>query len=311
VASGKIRLEFHPINLYDVVKVSFHAHKPAAEAKHIQLEFNSDSENIPVFGDPGRLQQVFGNLISNALKFTPEGGEVFVEMQKTEDAVRVTVRDSGRGISSESLPSIFKQFAQGDLDKEKSKIGLGLGLSIVKILVTKHGGNVVAESEGIGLGSTFTITLPLSNNGFHAATEAIHTSKDEKPIAGTRVLLVEDDNDSREVIQLFLEHNGALVTSCHSAEDALEKLEHSEGMLPDVILSDLAMPGLDGYMMIERIRELPEDQGGKVPAIALSAFGSDDTRNRAMECGFQIVTTKPFDPDILLPAIVKLTNLKK
>ena len=307
VASGKIRLEFHPINLYEVVRVSYHAQKPAADGRNVDLQFTSDSEDVRVFGDSGRLQQVFGNLISNALKFTPEGGSIRVDLITHEDTVEVTVTDTGRGISGEALPNIFRQFAQGDLEKEKSKIGLGLGLSIVKILVTKHGGQVLAESEGLGHGSTFRVLLPLSKTSAGRREQAANLEAD-KVLSGIRILLVEDDADSREVLQLFLEQNGALVTSSDSADDAVKKLTSSKDMLPNVILSDVAMPGGDGFEMMKRIRKLPADEGGQVPALALSAFASTDNRDKAIESGFQIYTTKPFDPDILLPAIVELAN---
>jgi signal transduction histidine kinase/ActR/RegA family two-component response regulator len=308
VASGKIRLEFRPVNLYEIVRVSYHAQKPAAEARNVRLEFSADDESVQVFGDSGRLQQVFGNLISNALKFTPEGGFVSIELTRDEDSAEVTVHDSGRGISSDALPNIFRQFAQGDLDKEKSKIGLGLGLSIVKILVNKHGGDVVAESEGLGLGSTFRVTLPITQRKPEEKNEIDELPANDKVLAGVKVLLVEDDVDSREVLQLFLEQNGALVISSDSADDAVSKLRTSKEMLPDVILSDLAMPGGDGYSMIKRIRELPAEEGGRVPAIALSAFASNDNKKKALESGFQKYSTKPFEPDHLIPAIVELAH---
>lgn len=311
VASGKIRLEFRPTNLYEVVKVSFNSQKPSAEANNLTYEFTSDNTSINVFGDAGRLQQVFSNLISNAVKFTPNGGDVSVDIRTTGDVAVATVEDSGKGISQDSLPNIFRQFSQADPANEESRSGLGLGLSIVNILVGKHGGTVVAESNGPGRGSRFTVTLPLSAAGRPGVTpEPVMPEKKEKPLDGIRIILVEDDPDSREVLQLFLEHNGAVVRSTDSAKIAIEMLTGSADGPTDLVISDLAMPDEDGYSMIGRIRELPEDKGGNVPALALSAFASMESKQRAVEAGFHRYNTKPFEPDQLIPNILDLVERK-
>lgn len=302
VASGRIRLEYRPTNLYDIIRNSCEAQKPTADTKGIELNFSSDSEQIPLFGDSNRLQQVFGNLISNAIKFTPEGGTVQVDVKTADDSVRVRVADSGHGIDPVALPHIFKQFSQGDVDQAKTNVGLGLGLSIVKILVTKHGGVVHAESEGVGRGSVFTVTLPLSE-GTVIEDPAERTQTPEpanKPLAGRTVMIVEDDADSREVLELFLEQNGAVVKSFGSVAAALAAFSPDAGDRPDVLISDLGMPDEDGYSLISRIRAMTPEQGGSIPAIALSAFTSAESRVKALELGFNRYSTKPFEHDHLI-----------
>lgn len=309
VASGKLSLEFRPTNLFEIVRVSYHSQKPSADAHHIEFEFESDRDEIAVFGDAGRLQQVFSNLISNAIKFTPEGGGVKISIETGTDAVKIHIADTGRGISPDALPNIFRQFSQGDLEQDKNKGGLGLGLSIVNILVGKHGGTVTARSEGIGHGATFTVTLPLTAVGKRTlAAEAQTLEANGRPLFGVKVLLVEDDADSREVLQLFLEQNGAIVKSAASAKKAMTLLSRSVGNLPDVIVSDLAMPDEDGYSMINRIRTLPIDDGGRLPALALSAFATNESKQKALEAGFDKYCTKPFEPDLLIKDVMELVQ---
>ncbi|MDQ3130637.1 MAG: ATP-binding protein [Acidobacteriota bacterium] len=309
ITSGKLRLEFHPVNLYEVIKTVFNSQKPTAESKNIELELDSDSEEIPIFADAGRLQQVFNNLISNALKFTPTGGKVLVSAEMTRDIARITVRDTGQGISSESLPNIFRQFSQGDENNLQDKGGLGLGLSIVKILVEKHNGTVQADSPGLGQGSSFTVFLPLSAAGQTTSESDLEPeATDEKPLREIKILLVEDDDDSREVLALFLEQCGASVKIAESTRTAMKLLENSANDLPDVIISDLAMPEEDGYSFISRIRKLPQKDGGDISAIALSAFASNENKQKAFSVGFQKYNTKPFEPDLLIQEILSLVK---
>lgn len=309
VATGKIRLEYRQVNLVDVVRSSFEAQKPMAETQQLHYTFESDEEKVGILGDSGRLQQVFGNLISNAIKFTPAGGTVDIRVNSAADSVSVTVSDSGHGIDPKGLPNIFKQFAQGSGEHSRRSGGLGLGLSIVNILVSKHGGAVRAESEGIGQGSRFIVTLPLSEGA--EIGEAIPESKPErapmkKSLTGIKVLIVEDDPDSREVLQLFLEQNGAETRAAETAKTAMAMLTDESAPLPDVLISDLAMPEEDGYSLVSRIRQLPPDKGGKVPALALSAFASAESRQRAFEAGFHRYLTKPFEPDSIVDQILAL-----
>jgi PAS domain S-box-containing protein len=310
IASGKLRLEFHQVNLYEIVKTVFHSQKPTADNKNISLNFNYESEEIPVFADTGRLQQVFNNLISNALKFTPDGGSISVNLATTGNVAKVMVKDNGQGIATESLPSIFRQFSQGDEKNIQDKGGLGLGLSIVKILVEKHNGRVQAESDGIGQGSTFTVFLPLLNVNQNLSEEKDEDFElnNDKALRGIKILLVEDDNDSREVLALFLEQCGAKVKSAESAQAAMNLLETSADDLPDVIISDLAMPDEDGYSLMSRIRRLPKKNGGSIAAIALSAFATNENKQKAFESGFQKYNTKPFEPDHLVGEILSLVN---
>jgi PAS domain S-box-containing protein len=309
ITSGKLRLEFHPVNLYEIVKSAFQALKPSAENKNIVFEFLADSEDVPIFADSGRLQQVFNNLISNSIKFTPENEKISINLETSDNAAKVVVRDTGQGINPKSLPFIFRQFSQGNDETAPSKGGLGLGLSIVKILVEKHNGTVRAESEGENRGAAFTVQLPLTAKNLGSSGDEIDSDRsDERPLKGISILVVEDDEDSREVLSLFLEQSGARVQSAESAAAAMEALKKSPSNLPDVIISDLAMPDEDGYSLISRIRELPQNVGGNVAAIALSAFATKDNKQKAFEVGFQKYNTKPFEPDLLIREILSLVK---
>lgn len=303
VESGRLRLEYRPTNLYDIVRNTWQAHLALAQEKKIRLEFTSDSENIPLFGDPSRLLQVFGNLLSNAVKFTPEGGEVSIKIETGSDSVSVRVADTGYGIDPAILPSIFDQFAQG-MTMGKTNVGLGLGLSIVKILVGKHRGAVRAESEGVGKGSTFTVTLPLAETRIVEQNVRQFDADNRKPLADRSILIVEDDPDSREVLELFLTQNGADVRSFDSVRAALAS--YGQDGLPNIVISDLGMPDEDGYSLIQQIRSLPPEKGGQIPAVALSAFTSDESRRKAIESGFSRYCTKPFEHDQLIKDLLEL-----
>lgn len=307
VASGKLRLEFRSINLYEIIETVCNLQKSIADSKKIKLEFSSDTNNIMVFGDPARLQQVFNNLLSNALKFTREGDAIKVEAQTDDESVKIFVRDTGQGISTEMLSKIFNQFRQGDEATTRDSSGLGLGLSIVKILIEKHRGKVRVESEGVNRGSTFIVTLPLcgTENEIAAKIEESVPSEDNL-LDKIKILVVEDDPDSREVLQLLLEQGGAQVQSAESAAEAMNLLRKSPADLPDVIVSDLAMPDEDGYSLLARIRRLPAEEGGKIPALALSAFATNENKQKAYDAGFQKYHTKPFEPDGIVQDILQL-----
>jgi PAS domain S-box-containing protein len=309
VASGKLSLELRPLNLYEIIKTVYNAQYPTAEAKNTTVNFSADKENIQVFGDSYRLQQIFSNLLSNALKFTADGGNIKIDMQTDSNSVKVAFQDDGQGISENSLPTIFQQFQQGENKTSPNQSGLGLGLSIVKILVAKHNGTVKAESAGIGHGSTFTVVLPLCGSEITTTNgnEEIK-SANAKPLNGIKILVVEDDMDSREVLQLFLEQSGATVRSADSAHKAMNFLRESNGDLPNIIVSDLAMPDEDGYSLISRIRKLSAEKGGDIPAIALSAFASTENKQKALNVGFQKYHTKPFEPDGIVEDICRLVK---
>jgi CheY-like chemotaxis protein/PAS domain-containing protein len=311
IASGKLRLELRPVKMFDIVKNAYNAQKPSAETKNIQLDFEGEETTEQVFGDSVRLQQVFTNLLTNALKFTPDGGRVIIRFEANEKIARISVQDNGQGISPESLPTIFRQFAQGDEKTTRDRSGLGLGLTIVKTLVEKHGGKIKAESLGLGHGSTFTVTLPL----IQAENKKEEINSDDSPqneaqlLNGVKVLVVEDDQDSREVLQLFLEQSGAKVESAESASEAWQLLTDSKEDVPDIIVSDLAMPVEDGYSFISRIRRVTNENVKEIPALALSAFASAENKQKALDCGFQLYHTKPFEPDGIVKDILLL--LKK
>lgn len=306
IASGKLRLEMRPMNIFDIINTVFNSQKPTAETKNINLTFNFNSENATVFGDLVRLQQVFTNLLTNALKFTPENGNIQIDLNADEENVVVSVKDDGQGIGAETLPHIFRQFSQGDQTNSRDQAGLGLGLSIVKTLVEKHEGRVTAHSEGVGFGSVFTVTLPLIKPTKKTSTEENESQNPEgSPLANVKILCVEDDLDSREVLQLFLEQCGATVKSVESAAEAMAVL-NKNGRVFDVIISDLAMPDQDGYSLISQIRQFPSEKGGKTPALALSAFTTKENKDKAFEVGFQKYHTKPFEPDLLVKDIIGL-----
>ena len=307
VASGKLRLEYRATNLYDIVRNSVQAQSPTAESKNLDLQFRSDSESVVLFGDASRLHQVFGNLISNAIKFTPNGGKVSVEIETAAETVQVRVSDTGYGIDAAALPHIFKQFSQGEVEQTKTNVGLGLGLSIVKILVSKHGGSVTAESAGVGKGSRFTVTLPVTEAGVIPPEKVPSGPLTRgRPLEGRSILIVEDDPDSREVLELFLVQNGATVRSYDSVRAALANFGGVSNALPNIIISDLGMPDEDGYSLISKIRSLSPETGGQVPAIALSAFTSEESRQKALDLGFNKYCTKPFEHDLLIRNLVEL-----
>ncbi len=309
VASGKLRLELRPVNLYEVIKTVYNLQRPAAESKNVNIEFLAETQNFQVFGDSIRLQQIFTNLLSNALKFTKENGSIQIQIKTDAPTVTVSIKDTGQGINPEFLPNVFRQFRQGEENAPSSQTGLGLGLSIVKILVEKHNGIVWAESAGIGHGSTFSVTLPL----YETETDINYETKkdnpsDEKHLTGIKILIVEDDSDSREVLQLFLEQNGARVNSVESAHKAINSLNDAAGDLPDIIISDLAMPEEDGYSLLTRIRESGKAEIRHIPALALSAFATNDNKQRAFNAGFQKYHTKPFEPDVIVQDIIQLVK---
>ncbi len=309
VASGKLRLEYRPTNLADLINGSCQALSPAADARNIDLRFTSEDKEVVVFGDASRLQQVFGNIISNAIKFTPENGRVHVNMRVENKQAITEVVDNGQGITSDVMPNIFRQFSQGNPAAGKNSTGLGLGLSIAKVLAERHGGSISAESDGSDMGSKFTVRLPLTKPPAKAAPDTVPAMTASLfALKGQFVMVVEDDPDSREVLQLFLESHGARVKSATDGRSARKLLADAADELPDVIISDLAMPEEDGYSLVANIRNLPEKQGGKIPAIALSAFATAESRDRAFKAGFQKYLTKPYEPDTLIAEIQGLVN---
>src|SRR5262245_2071997 len=275
VITGKLVLELGPVNLTDVAHVAAEAIRAQATARGVRVELHAESVGTIVTGDPARLQQVLGNLLSNAVKFTPSGGRVTLRVDRSEAEARLVVQDTGRGISAEFLPHVFKRFSQADSSTTRTYTGLGLGLAIVRHLVELHGGTVSVESEGEGRGATFSVTLPLRAAGNDGrAVKPPPTSSLPVRLDGIHVLVVDDDADSLALAAAVLTWSGAHVSTARSAMEALELMEHT---VPDVLVSDIGMPDEDGFTFIRRLRARPLEQGGRVPAVALTAYamGSD------------------------------------
>jgi PAS domain S-box-containing protein len=315
ITQGKLRLETKPIDLLQVVESATDALRPAAEAKAINLKVTLKGKDNIITGDPDRLQQVIWNLLSNAVKFTSEGGHVEVQLERADPYMRITVNDTGKGISRDLLPQIFNRFHQADASGKRRHGGLGLGLALVRHLVELHGGTIEARSPGEGQGATFIISLPL-----RALRSQVNQT--ERPIdwentfevhshslEGVKVLVIDDEADARELVATLLRHYGARVTAVSSAAEALVLLKSSDAdTRPDVLVSDIGMPGEDGYSLIERIRRLTPQEGGLIPAIALTAYGRTSDRIRALSAGFQAHMPKPVEPAELMIVISGLSG---
>lgn len=306
IGSGKVALELRVFDLCDTMNAAISAAEPAAKVKGIHLLKDSDDCPTPVCADPGRLQQVLGNLLSNALKFTPEGGEITVALKRLGSTAEVSVTDTGEGISAEALPRIFEPFRQAESDMNRSHGGLGLGLSIARQLMQLHGGSIVVKSEGKGAGATFTITLPLRTSDTQPVAPllprgATHPSR--TLLSGIMVLLVDDEPDAREPVRRALEEAGAEVVAVASADEAVSAVRQQR---PDVLVSDIGMPVEDGYELMRRIRALPPERGGLLPAIALTSYGAVEDRDRAFSVGYQSHVVKPAETGLLVAAVAAL-----
>ena len=308
ITTGKLRLIPHMIDLAPVVEMAVDTVRAAADAKGITLELSRDEE-VHVLGDPDRLQQVAWNLLSNAVKFTPGGGRVEVRLGRVDNAVQLRVRDTGQGIGREFLPHVFKRFRQEESSPARSQIGLGLGLSIVRHLTELHGGTVAVASPGEGRGTTFTVTLPvppllMTEEDGPARSER----RNDRQLAGLRLLVVEDEQSSREMLVALLEQYGAEVDAAASAGEALAALERT---IPDVLVSDIGMAGESGYDLIRRVRALPSGRGGRVPAVAFTAYSSNRDRLSSLDAGFQVHLAKPTDPARLVATITALVERER
>jgi signal transduction histidine kinase len=299
IISGKMRLEVGLVDLAVVLNAALDAVRPAAEAKGIRLISAPVAPFGPISGDAGRLQQVVWNLLSNAVKFTPRGGRVEVELDTEDSRAQIRVRDNGRGIDPAFLPYIFERFRQADASSTRAEGGLGLGLAIVRQLVELHGGTVVAESAGPGQGATFIVSLPLpavrlSQPDARARDAALARAEVGAPrgLDGVRVLIVDDDRDAREAVAAVLEEWGASATSAANVQDALQLLASGE---VDLLVSDIAMPGEDGYVLIRAVRARERGRSAHVPALALTAYAGADEERRAFAAGFDNYLAKPVD----------------
>ncbi len=310
IITGKLRLDFRPVELHRIIDAALETVRPAADAKGIHLAVSLGRMGSPALGDSDRLQQVVWNLLSNAVKFTPRGGRVEVALQELGASAVIRVTDSGIGIREDFLPFVFDRFRQAESTSTRSHGGLGLGLSIVRHLIELHGGMVEVDSPGEGLGATFTVRLPLRAELAEdpldqtAVSAQLGWSAPDR-LAGVRVMVVEDEDDTRELLKTALEQCGAEVVDFGSVPAALDSFERGA---PDVLLSDLGMPGEDGYSLIRQIRERPPEQGGRVPAAALTAYARAEDRQRALDSGFQTHLAKPFDPAELVATVARLAG---
>ncbi|MFY9825039.1 MAG: CHASE3 domain-containing protein [Thermoanaerobaculia bacterium] len=309
IVTGKLHIEPRETELTPVVRAAVDAVRPAAEAKQIRIETDLAPAG-PVWGDPDRLQQVIWNLVSNAVKFTPKGGKIEVRLHRADSQVEIVVSDDGPGIPEDLLPQVFDRFRQADSSSTRRHGGLGLGLAIVRHLVELHGGTVAVASDGPGRGTTFTVSLPVRTlgSGRPAAKESTETSAAvaaESPLRGLRTLVVEDDPDSLEMVCTLLAQRGAEVRPAASTAEALAVIERWR---PDLLISDLGMPEEDGYTLIRRVRALPAERGGQVPAVALSARTRPEDRIEALSAGFQMHVAKPVAPAELLAVAATLAR---
>lgn len=306
ILQGKLSLDIDCVNLVTVIEAAIDTVRLAAEAKDITIENIFDHDVGLVMGDANRLQQVVWNLLSNAVKFTPPGGRVEIHLTEIDDHAQIQVIDTGKGISPKFLPYVFDYFRQADGTTTRKFGGLGLGLAIVRQVLELHGGTVQAKSSGEGLGATFTVNLPLllkhetmnpeDNNPVLANSQPL-------TLSGVRVLIVDDEPDIRDLITFILEDYDVEVMAVSSAQEALEIIAQ---FLPNVIVSDIGMPDIDGYMLMRQIRQRSPQSGGNTPAIALTAYAGEINQQQALAAGFQMHVSKPVDPDGLIEAIASL-----
>ena len=315
IITGKLRIDARPVEPSAFVGAAVEAMRPAAEAKGVRLAVDTGEGVGAVSGDADRLRQVVWNLLSNAIKFTGAGGRVELCLKAAGPHVEIAVSDTGEGIAPEFLPHVFDRFRQADGTTTRQHGGLGLGLAIVRHLVELHGGTVTADSPGAGRGSTFTVRLPgLRNAGSGLRREAArHVAAGRQPAAlnpqptilsGLRVLVVDDEAEACDLLGVMLGQRGAEVTTATTAADALAELERAR---PHLLISDIGMPGVDGYELMRRVRGLPPERGGRVPAVALTAYARAEDRLRALRAGYQTHVAKPVEPDELIAVVASLS----
>jgi signal transduction histidine kinase/ActR/RegA family two-component response regulator len=311
IVAGKLHVDMRPVSLAPVVEAAVDAVRATADAKSIRLVTMIESHDAEISGDANRMQQVVWNLVSNAVAFTPEGGRVDVSLRRDGERAVIAVRDTGDGIAPHFLPHIFQRFRQADSTSTRRHGGLGLGLAIVRHLVELHHGTVKAESGGPGCGATFTVTLPLLvQHGVRSASRVAHAGDDAIPgsgpvLQGIRVLVVDDDADTCELLTTVLGHYGAEVTAASSVIEALAAVERT---WPEVLVSDIAMPGEDGYALVRRVRVLERQRGQRLPALALTAHARASDTEQAYLAGFEAHVPKPVEPAALARIIARLAR---
>jgi PAS domain S-box-containing protein len=309
IIAGQLRLDVDFVDANQVLNAALDAIKPAADAKSITVQSLLDPDAGAIKGDAARLQQVFWNLLSNAVKFTPRRGRIHVTLQRQDSNVQIEVADNGQGIASEFLPRVFDRFSQQDSTNTRRTGGLGLGLAIVKHLTELHGGTVEAHSDGEGSGATFVIRLPLVpvRVSREPASSSVSVENFSFPseLAGLRVLVLDDEEDARELVESVLKQAGATVVLAASVSDALAAVREHQ---PDVIVSDIGMPDEDGYSFIRKLRSLSREKGGRIPALALTAYARADDRRKALAAGYQNHAAKPIEPQELMLVIANLAG---
>ncbi len=301
IITGKLRLDIRHVDPGSFIESAIEALRPAAEAKNVRIQKVMDTGAISIAGDPARLQQVIWNLLANAIKFTPRGGRVQVRLERINSHIEIAVSDTGVGIKPEFLPHVFERFRQADQKTTRKHGGLGLGLAIARHLIELHGGTVQAESAGEGHGATFVIKLPLvpvyqksdfAERVHPAARETLPSYDCYERLDGLKVLVVDDEADARDLLKVGIGQCGAEVRTAGSTQAVLEAIEND---LPDLLISDIGMPGEDGYELIKKIRALPVDKGGNIPAIALTAYARTEDRLHALRAGYQMHVPKPVE----------------
>jgi len=312
IITGHLYLELQPIELAPVLESAINVVRPTAEAKGIQIEVQFEQEPTAVSGDPNRLQQVFWNLLSNAVKFTPAGGKVTVRLRQVDSKVEIEVTDTGQGITAEFLPFVFDRFRQADSTSTRQHGGLGLGLAIARHLIEIHGGSIEARSGGQGQGATLIVRLPLVGSvvespdavttarQIDAGAESRVRLKDQQRLSGLHVLIVDDDQDTLELLSAALTQRSATVTTASSAAEAISALKLFR---PDVLISDIARPGEDGYELIEKVIAL--NVVPAIPAIAITAYAKQEDKERALAAGFQRYLAKPVELGELITAVAE------
>jgi PAS domain S-box-containing protein len=303
IIAGKVTLDLETVSLGQIADAAIEAARPAASSKGINIESALAYEHDEVIADPRRLQQALGNLLSNAVKFTPSGGKISVRLTQEEQRVSVRVTDTGIGIREDFLPHVFDRFRQADGSSTRTHAGLGLGLAIVRHIVELHRGTVRAESHGPGSGASLTLTLPAAPPRSEDALRAASPLKSAPDLAGLNVLFVDDEADARELVEEFLSSRGARVTTAASAQEAIDRLSE---VRPDVLVSDIGMPKESGLTLMQRVRQLSVEEGGGVPAIAVTGLASLDDARRALAAGFQEHLPKPLQLDKLLESLSRL-----
>jgi CheY-like chemotaxis protein/two-component sensor histidine kinase len=314
ITSGKVLLDMQAVAPASFIDAAIETVRPAADAKNIRIDKQYTADTGLVAGDPARLQQIVWNLLSNAIKFTPRDGRVGIELARNDANVAITVRDNGVGIRPEFITHVFERFRQADASMTRRHGGLGLGLAIVKHLIEQHGGTVRAESAGEGKGASFTIELPLAKQqppATRSARAAMILPTPATPemtvldLSGVNVLVVDDDRDARELIKRILSDCGASVRIAASARDAFALFKEQ---VPNLLISDLGMPEVDGFELLDWVRHLGREEGSQVPAIALTAFARSEDRLSALEAGFSAHISKPVEPSELIATVASVVG---